>query len=526
MGIMKLIALGAISASTIHAERLHIYHTNDLHSHFSGQKFERELTGGYSALKNLFDQERKKAHHKHESALFVDAGDFAEGSPYFLADGGMQSFKMMDRLGHDLVVMGNHDWLMGDHELNKILERANLKVPLLAANWQMKKKGEYPFIEKNIKPYISKKFGNVSVAILGVTTNDIYYSWRLEGIKILDPIQVVKNWVPKLRETHDVVILASHVGLEIDRKIAESVPGIDLIIGGHSHNLLTQPEWVEDPSKHLTPIVQAGSYARYFGEVEAEITREKGLEFLGYKLHPVKPAGRNVELDHLINSSFESIKEVMGKDWGEKVLATSEIPLQHNKEVPTFWGDFIAASMAEKVGTEISVHIPSLAGDDLPLGKITEMDIFYSYPRVFELKRNPVPWTIWKVKVPGALLKTLVKTVLKTGHAVHFYGLSADIRRGESQEDGAIVDDVLVQGTPVQWYKLYTVAFPEGFLRALLKVSRIGHIISGSSFDTKVTMLDALKEKLIKTGHIKLAPTESKGFLPNRGENYTMVPGN
>src|SRR3954447_317733 len=101
-----LFSLGASAAPN--TVPLTLIHTNDLHSHFRPDRGPLGL-GGMARLKTAVDRIRRQA----KNALFLDGGDWSEGNIYYYDGGGVQSVKMMDQLGIDVAVVGNHDWLNG-----------------------------------------------------------------------------------------------------------------------------------------------------------------------------------------------------------------------------------------------------------------------------------------------------------------------------------------------------------------------------------------------------------------------------
>jgi 2',3'-cyclic-nucleotide 2'-phosphodiesterase (5'-nucleotidase family) len=136
-------------------------------------------------------------------------------------------------------------------------------------------------------PWRMVEIGGLRVAILGLTTDALPYLVApsgIAGVDVEDATRTAREWVPVLREREraDLVIALTHQGLEEDRRLARSVPGIDVIVGGHSHTALHRPVWVRE--SRTVPggavIVQAGRYGEYLGRLDLEIvvsrTRDDG----------------------------------------------------------------------------------------------------------------------------------------------------------------------------------------------------------------------------------------------------------
>jgi len=102
-----------------------------------------------------------------------------------------------------------------------------------------------------------------------------------------DPIKTAAALVPRLREKADVVIALTHIGLREDERLGLGVPGIDLIVGGHSHVTLPSPKWVDN-----TPIVQTGVYGRHFGHVVMTLGDDGHLLNARGDLHPLEEKPR------------------------------------------------------------------------------------------------------------------------------------------------------------------------------------------------------------------------------------------
>src|SRR5262245_44283655 len=115
------------------AALLEIIHTNDLHSHFEHSVDPTE--GSYAALKAQIDRLKSEAQAQGIETLVLDAGDFSEGTEFFLAEHGEDSYRMMDALGYDAVALGNHDYLMGQDELDRLLGKVAPNYKLLCANF-------------------------------------------------------------------------------------------------------------------------------------------------------------------------------------------------------------------------------------------------------------------------------------------------------------------------------------------------------------------------------------------------------
>ncbi len=227
--------------------RLTVFYTNDMH-------------GRHEVLDLL------EARDRPSGSILLDAGDAISGSNtvFRLAE---PILERMSRVGYTAMAMGNREfhYLRGIHQRRK----AQRSFPILAANLQ-DLRAEAAFWE----PMLELQVGGIRVGILGATP--VQYPpqaiWeRLFGFRFLDPLQVLPPLAEELASRTDLVILLSHLGARMDRELARRLPGVRLIVGGHSHTLFTQPERCGEAW-----IVQTGSHARFLGEICLEVGARPG----------------------------------------------------------------------------------------------------------------------------------------------------------------------------------------------------------------------------------------------------------
>jgi len=201
------------------------------------------------------------------NTIVVDAGDFSQGTPYFNLFKGFTEIELMNKMGYDVVVLGNHEFDNGSKVLAKRLKQANFKV--VCANYQFKNKS----LSRLVKPYTIINIGGKKIGFFGLLCDMkrvVMPNYYKETI-FLDPIATAKKMVDilKNKELCDLIICLSHLGIDAeiegdvtDKDIAKNVAGIDFIIGGHSHLLIEEPVIVNN-----TKIVQARKNGIYVGKV-------------------------------------------------------------------------------------------------------------------------------------------------------------------------------------------------------------------------------------------------------------------
>ena len=173
----------------------------------------------------------------------------------------------LNLLRYDALTIGNHE---PDFGMAVLRERiAEAKFPVVAANF-VAEENDSLFT----KPYILKQVGDLRVAILGLAypkTSRTTADKNVAGVKFLEPKPAVEKYLPLMRaEGAEVVVVLSHLGLSGDQQLARAIKGIDVIVGGHSHNRMADAEKVGD-----TIIVQAGAHCSDLGRLELTIEDSK-----------------------------------------------------------------------------------------------------------------------------------------------------------------------------------------------------------------------------------------------------------
>lgn len=273
----------ALTAGTALADfELNILHINDLHSRIeainksdstcSAQDAEKnECFGGIARVKAAIDARRAELTGKN--VLTLDAGDQFQGSLFYTTYKSAPIADFMNGIGFDAMAIGNHEFDDGPEELAKFIDALNF--PMISGNTLA---GLNTPIADKFKPYIVKEFGEEKVAVVSVLATDTdETSSPGDSILFADEIGYLKEAVKEIEaEGIDKIVLLSHVGYVKDQEIAAAVDGIDVIVGGHSHTLLSNtdekaagpyPTMVKNPAGQDVPIVQAYAYSKYLGDL-------------------------------------------------------------------------------------------------------------------------------------------------------------------------------------------------------------------------------------------------------------------
>lgn len=212
---------------------LRIYHTSDLHDH-------RGIVEPLRALRRA------------EPGLLFDCGDSLRGSQtvYHRHE---PIIAEIDAAQYDAQAIGNREF----HYLFGCVRAraAQMRHPLVCTNLIDTKGRDLPFTRS-----LTLQYGPTRVHVLGllIMQYPIGSKWeRVFGWRFLDPAAAIAEFLPQVRE-NDALVVLSHLGLSLDRKLAAAHPRIDVLLGGHSHDALAQPEFVQG-----VPIVHAGPYGKF-----------------------------------------------------------------------------------------------------------------------------------------------------------------------------------------------------------------------------------------------------------------------
>ena len=289
---MKRLLLGASAltllagfAGPAYAEfTLHILHINDFHSRFdpitgtdsncdAETDAAGECFGGIARLKTIIDDTRGQYQAEDANVLLLSAGDNFQGSLYYTTYKSKVVSDFFNQMGFDVVATGNHEFDDGPEEFLKFIEAAEF--PIIGGNFDVTRDEN---LRGKIKGSIVVEVGGEKIGIIGATTEDTpEIASPGPNIEFTDVIQYVRGASEALDAAGvDKIILLSHIGYSVDLDVAAALPLVDVIVGGHSHTLLSNtaegaagpyPTMVTNPDGVEVPVVQANQYGKYLGDI-------------------------------------------------------------------------------------------------------------------------------------------------------------------------------------------------------------------------------------------------------------------
>ena len=275
-GLIIIVILFTVSIQAQQKIRLVILHTNDTHSQVEPtdkSSLKTSDMGGYARRMGLIGRIRAQ----EKNVLLVDAGDYSQGTPYFNFFNGRIEIDAMNRMKYDAVTPGNHEFDNGVDTLAVVLK--NAKFPMVSSNYKTDNTSLFPLI----KPYIVLVKGGLKIGIMALDVNpeSLIFEKNYKGIVYENPIEkaIEVSVLLKKKEKCDVIICLSHLSSDStkqevnDFEIAHKTKYIDVIIGGHSHSLITNTNVKNAAGKSIV-IAQVGKSGMYLGEVVLELEKK------------------------------------------------------------------------------------------------------------------------------------------------------------------------------------------------------------------------------------------------------------
>ncbi len=298
-------------------------------------------------------------------SLLLAAGDMIQGNNWANLFQGRSTIEAMNAMKFDAMVVGNHEFDFGRDVLSKRISEAEF--PVLGAN-----------VEgfDALRPYTVKEVGGVKVAIIGVVTGDTPVSTHprnVAGMKFDPPAEAVKKYIRELKGKADVIMVLSHIGYAEDRKLAEEVKGIDVIVGGHSHTMLAKPADIGG-----TIIVQAWEHAKALGVLDLTVDNGRIYGYQG-RLEYIKPAagGEDKAVEAIVEKYRDRVSTVL-----DERIGTAEVDLdgENVRKGETNLGDLIADIMRKTSGADAAIINGGGIRTSINKGEIKVKDVYSVLP--------------------------------------------------------------------------------------------------------------------------------------------------
>ncbi|MCM1163444.1 MAG: bifunctional metallophosphatase/5'-nucleotidase [Muribaculaceae bacterium] len=363
------------SAQGTEADHLVILHTNDTHSSIEPDRKDR---GGIARRKVLVDSVRQA----RENVMLIDAGDAVQGSLYYTLFGGEVERRLMNDLGYDIQILGNHEFDKGMESLAK--EWKQVKATRLSTNYDLKGST----LDGLFVPSVVKEFNGHKVGFIGINLDPqgIIAGPNYEGVKYIDAVEAANAEAAKLKsEGVETVIAVTHIGYDNDNdysdlKLAAASKDIDVIIGGHSHTTIDPqstaldalPWRVANAEGDTISVLQTGYGGVNLGEIDINLANGK----VEARLIPV-----DSRLDGRVDPAFTAIidgyKHSVDSVRGLVVGKTAYAFERNSPEILNLMSDFVFEAGSEIAGKPVDLAIMNKGGirNSLAAGDVTKGEI-------------------------------------------------------------------------------------------------------------------------------------------------------
>lgn len=404
-----LLALGATTGVARAEFNLTILHINDFHARFEPiNKYdsncseedaaEKSCFGGAARLKAAIEQRREAL--DNSNVVLLSAGDEFQGSLYYSTYKSEVIADFMNDIGFDAVAVGNHEFDDGPEELAAFIERAEF--PIIGGNFDV---AAEPALAGKLDDTIILDIVGEKVAVIGALTVDTAeISSPGDKVSFTPAVDYAKEKVAELEgEGIDKIILLSHLGFGEDKRVAAQVPGIDVVVGGHTNTLLSNeaedavgpyPVMVENSAGEEVPVVQAYAYGKYLGELN--VTWDDDGNIVSAEGEPIL-LDASIEQDpetlewlaELRKPIEETIAEVIGNATGE-IVGSRDVCRAEECSM----GNLVADAMLDRAkGQGVTIAITNGGGlrasideGDITMGEVLTVLPFSNTMATFELK--------------------------------------------------------------------------------------------------------------------------------------------
>lgn len=363
------------------ATRISLLHLNDFHSRHepiaatsAACRAGETCFGGSARIATAIAEAREACRAEGRAALLLDAGDTFLGSLFFAHHEGLAEAAVQKEWGVQAFALGNHEFDRGPEVLARYL--AAVPFPVLCANLDATAE---PLLAGKLRPTIAFRRDGFRVVVVGLLTPETpSISSPGPNLNFTDPLEAANRAVWEARrEGPATVVLLSHLGLGADRRLAAEVPGVDVIVGGHSHTLVAPPVIAEGTDRPVL-IVQAGAHGRYLGRLDLDLTGEGRVAASAQVMRELTAEiGEDRAVATLVAQFAAPLEALRRRVLGHLPEAMSQ---QSCGLAPCDIGALVAGAMRDALGTEIGWQNGGGIRAGLPDGDVTMGDLLAALP--------------------------------------------------------------------------------------------------------------------------------------------------
>ncbi|GAA0357525.1 5'-nucleotidase C-terminal domain-containing protein [Bacillus horti] len=456
-----------------------VLHTNDIHASIDG----------FGKISSYIESQRQLADY----SLYLDAGDIFSGNPVVDLQQGRPIINLLNLLGLDALTIGNHEFDYGQEEFANRVAESNF--PWLSANTNIVD-SSIPIEQPD--PYKIFELDDLTVGVLSITEAPPSTApANVVGIEFNEDYADAVRQYEFLKDEVDILIGLTHIGYPEDRQLAAEVDFLDVIIGGHSHTTLNQPQVVNG-----TPIVQTGANGTNVGNLTFTINSQtKEIEgFQGHLQRVADLVDVDQDIQDIVDQYNEDMEEILGKVIGyTNTGLTRDGRTNRDVALGNFWTD----AMRNLVGADISLTNNGGIRDGISVGEITAGDIYRIEPFANE---------VMEIEMTGQAIKDVIE-----------YSYTRDDRNQIDLQTSGLHYEIFVDtarnyldsylevnGEPIDLEGTYTLAIPDYIGTGGSGYEFVGEVLQPSAGFMTNAMISYGEKLMAEQGVIDYPATEGR----------------
>ena len=442
-------------------KKLTILHSNDLHGDFLAEKIDKKLIGGVSMLSGYVGKVRAE----EKNTIYCIAGDMFRGSVIDSEFRGISTIEIMNMLSPDVVTIGNHEIDYGIAHL-LFLEKC-AKFPIINANLHI--------TTNNARLFQSHKIieiDGMKILFIGILTETVLSMAKKEAlvggyVDIHDAVDEVERICNTYNSFDiDCTVLLTHIGFEEDKLLAAKLDpslGIDIIIGGHSHTYLEQPEQVNS-----ILIAQAGTGTDQIGRFDLEIdTDSNSVREFSWKSIPItdEHCPRDIALEDILNPYKHKAEEKYSR-----VVTRLKRKLTH----PSWYQETeLGGLLADILQESLRLDIMLVGSGSI---RVSEFGPIVQFSNLMEcLPYDDSAMALW---VTGEQLKKMILYMLRDevweGSHCEFFQFSQGVRVIYDRQN-RILQEFSLHGEPIEDQRIYKIGLQYYFYLNMKDFFSVSH---------------------------------------------------
>ncbi len=461
--LLTTATVAALAAGAAWADySLTILHTNDFHARFepiskydsgcsADDNAEGKCFGGSARLVSAVNAARARS----DNSILVDGGDQFQGTLFYTYYKGKLAAEMMNKMGYDAMTVGNHEFDDGPEVLRGFMDAVNFPVLMSNADFS----AEAMLADKLLKSTIIERNGE-KLGLIGLTPHDTdELASPGPNVIFTDPVGAVQGEVDKLTAAGvNKIIVLSHSGYSVDKRVAAETTGVDVIVGGHSNTFLSNTsDRAEGPYPTMvgnTAIVSAYAYSKFLGELNVVFNDAGEI---------ISATGEPLLMDASVEEDSETVARIAEaakplEEIRNRVVAETASEIVGVREecraMECAMGNLIADAMLDRVrdqGIEIAIQNGGGIRASIDAGPVTMGEVLTVLP----FQNTLATFYVSGQTVVDALENGVSEMEEGAGRFPQVSGMTFTV--DPKAPAGSRISDVMVGGAPIDLAKTYGV---------------------------------------------------------------------